>query len=141
MVPSLCPISVAFLLVLTSGCCNSSDNAISASFFRSSNVTFPHTLPSDSVKLELTPFLSYLSTTNPLSDRNSAIWKNAYLSGILQPSKCVRTMQLNLIMLFITFGSNVITGTELKCSSSNPAIAAHQPHKVQDSHHLVEPDC
>ena len=81
MVPSLCPISVAFLVALTSGCCNSTDNAFSASCFRSLNVTFPHTLLSDSVKLELTPLLSYLSTTNPLSDSYSAIWKNDCLSG------------------------------------------------------------
>ena len=32
-------------------------------------------------------------------------------------------------ILFIAFGSSVITATELKCSS-NPAIAAHQPHKA-----------
>ena len=59
----------------------------------------------------------------------------------LQLSMCLRTMQFNLIILFVALGSSVITATELKWSSSNPAIAAYQPHKVQDSHHLVEPDC
>src|SRR5215467_4638361 len=67
--PSLCPINVAFLLAFTSGCCNNTDIAFSASCFRLLNVRFPQALLSDIVKFGPTPLLSYLRTAKPLSER------------------------------------------------------------------------
>ncbi len=81
-------------------------------------------------------FLIYHNMT-----RTMVSLKRTWFGRNLQLSICSRMMQFNLIILFVALGSSVITVTELKWSSSNPAIAAHQPHKVQDLHHLVEPDC
>src|ERR1041384_2213131 len=51
LVPSLCPINVAFFVAFTSGCCNNTDKAFSASCFRLLNVRLPHALLSDTVFL------------------------------------------------------------------------------------------
>ena len=68
-------------------------------------------------------FLSYII------DKNYGLLHMNMLRRKLKLSKCLSTMQFNLMIRFIVFGSSVITTTELKCSSS-PAIAAHQPHKA-----------
>ncbi len=68
VVPSLWPI-IVILFGSTSGCLTKTSNALSASCFRSSKVTFPHTLASATVKFGPTPLLSYFNTANPRSER------------------------------------------------------------------------
>lgn len=77
---------------------------------------------------ECSYFLIYHNMTRTMV---SLIW--TCFEVYLQLSMCLRTMQINLIILFIAFGSSVITATGLKCSSSKPPFRRVSPirHKTR----------